>query len=291
MSSANLSRLLPRDEPPGEASAVVMSRLVEDISEWADYSYRIKQELETARDVQARFLPHRLPQVANLDFRGECRPAGDVGGDLFDFVSPGGETLVAAIGDVSGKGIPAAILMAGVQISLRNLARKHGAPGSLVNELNRMVYDVSPDNLFVTLFYSEIDATQRQLRYVSAGHESALLIRKNTGTILRLESTGTVLGLSSRSSYRQRTLPLQPGDLLLAFTDGVPEAADSWGREFGVAGIVSAARKHADASATEIVASILDAAGDFAGNANAADDRTAIAVRFTDEVDAAVAAA
>lgn len=257
-----------------------MSRQVEDISEWADYSYRIKQELQTARDVQARFLPHHLPIVGTLDYYGECRPAGEVGGDLFDFILRRDGTLVTSIGDVSGKGVPAAILMAGVQSSLRNLAgREHDGLGPLIGELNRMVYDVSPDNLYVTLFCAEIDTAGRRLRYVSAGHESALLMRQTTGRIQRLESTGAVLGLSSRAVYQQRTLSLEPGDVLLAFTDGIPEACDIWDRSFGEAGIVRVARQYPEASANRLVVSLLEAACEFTGRAAPADDRTAIAIR------------
>jgi hypothetical protein len=213
--------------------------------------HQIRKELEMAEDVQNRFFPYHLPHIPNLDYYGECQPAGHVGGDFFDFVRLPSSTLVASVGDVSGRGVPAAIMMAGIQATLRGLAA--GRPGKLscvVQELNRIVCEVSPDNFYVTLFYAQIDPLQRQLNYVNAGHEAALLARKRSGRVHRLESSGTVLGLSSRSPYEQRSMALEPGDVLLAFTDGITEAADIQGRELCEAGVLRVMRNHSDARAS-----------------------------------------
>jgi sigma-B regulation protein RsbU (phosphoserine phosphatase) len=207
-------------------------------------------ELEVVRDVQARFLPYRLPRIQGLDYCGDSHPAGKVGGDFFDFIQDGPRGLVISVGEVSGQGIAAAILMSGIQSLLHGLSR--ALPCDLVKvvrDLNRTVYEVSPDNFFTTLFYARVDSGARQLQYVSAGHEPALLIRKDGHGVQRLESTGAVLGLTPRVAYSCRTLAFEPGDMLIAFTDGIPDA-----------GIPETIRRNPGARASDLVALFMEAA-------------------------------
>ncbi len=214
-----------------------------------NFSHLSTLELEVVRDVQARFLPYRLPRIQGLDYSGNSRSAGKVGGDFFDFVQAGRDGLVISVGEVSGQGIAAAILMSGIQSLLRGLSST--LPGDLVTvvrDLNRTVYEVSPDNFFTSLFYARVDTGARQLQYVSAGHEPALLIRAD-GQAVRLESTGTVLGLTPRVSYSCRTLAFEPGDMLIAFTDGIPDV-----------GIPEVLRRNPGARASDLVALIMEAA-------------------------------
>ncbi|SPE34883.1 Serine phosphatase (fragment) [Candidatus Sulfopaludibacter sp. SbA3] len=234
-------------------------------------------ELETARDVQNRFLPYRLPRIQGLDYCGDSRPAAGVGGDFFDFVAQGPGGLVVSVGDVSGHGIAAAILMSGMQALLRGLSSGQTYEiARVVGELNRTVYDVSPDNFFATLFYAKVDAGARQLHYVSAGHEPALLVRRSGRGVERLDSTGTVLGLTPRALYAHRTVAFEPGDILIAFTDGVTDAVDGSGGEFRMAGILDVVRQHPGARSSDLVAFIMDAASRFA---DPVDDRTVVVVR------------
>ena len=243
---------------------------------------RLNQDLGAAREIQSRFLPGPMPYVAGLDYGGECRSAGEVGGDFFNFHRLIGNALSVSVGDVSGHGIGAAILMAGIQAFLRGITgRGSSEMPCVVEELNRMVCQVAPDNIYVTLFYAHVDPQRREVRYVSAGHEPPLLSRQRTGSAQRLDSTGTVLGLTSRAVYQQRTIGMDPGDVLAAFTDGVTEAMDIEGREWGENGVLNVLRRCKQARGSELVAEILESAGQFADPAAMPDDRTAVVVRLT----------
>ena len=243
----------------------------------------LNQDLQVAREIQSRFLPRRLPHIAGLDYGGDCQPAGEVGGDFFDFRRLPGNKLAVSVGDVSGHRIGAAILMSGIQALLRGFTgRGSGEMPGVVEELNRVVYQVAPGNIYATLFYAHVDPQRREVRYVSAGHEPPLLLRKRTGRADRLDSTGTVLGLTGRTVYEQRTIGIDPGDLLVAFTDGVTEATDAEGREWSENGVLSVLRRCRDARGSELVAEILESAGQFADPTATADDRTAVVVRLTD---------
>jgi len=247
---------------------------------------RLTQDLQAAREIQSRFLPGRLPHIAGLDYCGDCQPAGEVGGDFFDFRRLPGNELAVSVGDVSGHGIGPAILMSGIQAFLRGLTgRGSGEIPGVVAELNRVVCQVAPDNIYVTLFYAHVDPQRREVRYVSAGHEPPLLLRKRNGRAQRLGSTGTVLGLTARTVFEQRTIGMDPGDLLVAFTDGVTEATDAEGREWSENGVLSVLRGCKDARSSELVAEILESAGRFADPMAPVDDRTAVAVRLTETAD------
>jgi serine phosphatase RsbU (regulator of sigma subunit) len=227
-------------------------------------------------------LTRALPHIEGLDYYGECRLAGEVGEDFFDFVPLGKEALVASVGDVPGTGISAAILMSGVQSILRGLtADGNRNISTIVQQLNRAVYEVSPDIFFPTLFYARIDPLLRRLQYVSAGHDTALLVRKDTMRFERLERTGTVLGLTNHTAYGRRTVRLDAGDVLIAFTDGMAEVADAKGWQSCEASICEAVSSHAGAGASEIVGLVVDAVERCTGESRQDDDRTVIAVRYT----------
>jgi len=241
-----------------------------------------REDLETAGIIQSRLFPSRLPQLAGLDYYGECRPAGRVGGDFFDFVLLPENILAVSIGDVSGHGISAAIMMSGMQAFLRGLTAHRGGPVTgVVEELNRAVCQTSPDNFYATLLYAHVDPVRRQMHYVSAGHEPALLVRSRTGEIQRLDSTGTVLGLTARTTFEQRVLSFEPDDVFVAFTDGVTEAADSEGRELGQKGVIRILEDCARARASDLVCRIVEEVDRFTTYAAPLDDRTAVAIRFT----------
>jgi len=140
---------------------------------------------------------------------------------------------------------------------------------------------VAPDNIYVTLFYALIDPQRRELRYVSAGHEPALLLRKRSGRVQRLGSTGTVLGLTGRTAYEQRTMGMDPGDVLAVFTDGVTEATDAEGRQWSENGVLRVLQRRPDMRSSELVAEVLEAAGRFAHPAAPVDDLTAVVVQLT----------
>jgi len=247
------------------------------------------EDLGVAREIQSRLLVCRLPHLEGLDYFGDCRPAGEIGGEFFDFLPLPAGGLAVTVGDVSGHGIGSAILMSGLQAFLRGFT-VHGCGEitGVVEELNRVVHQASPDNFYATLFYAHFDPLHRQLHYVSAGHEPALLLRKRTGCIHRLESTGTVLGLTDRSRFGRRTMSIEAGDLLVAYTDGITDAKDPDGREWTEAGIRQVLESYSSARASHLVGLIMDEADRFAGHSGPVDDGTVVAVRFTGMLERAI---
>jgi sigma-B regulation protein RsbU (phosphoserine phosphatase) len=250
---------------------------------------RTKQELASAREVQGRLFPSRCPPIPGFDYYGESRAAGELGGDFFDF-APGSErSLFFTIGDVSGKGIPAAIVMAGLLASLRVL--NTGSRGDLlamVRELNRVTWEVSPDNVYATMFHGCIDLRGHRLRYVNAGHDAVILLRNNLRHAVRLESTGTVLGLSKNAVFEQRSMSLESDDVLVAVTDGITEASDAEGQVLDEAIILSAVRDHPDASSSNLAGYIIAAVDSFLRGRQPDDDRTVVVIRFNDSKAACV---
>jgi len=196
---------------------------------------KLRGEIESAREVQARLFPQALPQMKNLDYSGICVPANAVGGDYYDFLLIGPHKLGVALGDVSGKGVSAALLMASLQGKLQSHAPRRGdAVAELATDLNRMVCNFSDSSRFITLFYGVYDDIDRTLTYVNAGHNPPLLFRPNgSWQILRLETGGTVIGLFPEAAYLQETLQLHAGDILIIFTDGITEAINIEQEEFG----------------------------------------------------------
>jgi sigma-B regulation protein RsbU (phosphoserine phosphatase) len=206
---------------------------------------------------------------------------GELGGDFFDFSAAGGSSLFLSIGDISERGVPAALVIAGLLASVRTLGvSRRGRLSDLVRELNRMVWEVSPDNIYATMFYACIDVTRRELRYVNAGHDRVILLRDDLRRVTKLESTGAVLGLSTRAAYKQRSLQFEPGDVLVAVTDGVTEATDPEGRVLDEQMVLDTVRNHRDASSSDLTGYITRAIDSFTRGATPEDDRTVVVVRF-----------
>lgn len=236
------------------------------------------RDFAAAIDVQRRLLPQDCPAIAGLDYAGAYRPALGVGGDYYDFIRLSDSEVGIAVGDVCGKGTPAALLMATLRAYLRGQALGRSADlAAVVANLNRLVYECSPANRYATFFYGEYDATSRSLAYVNAGHLPPLVARG--GAILRLECTGPVVGLMLESSYEARRITLERGDVLVAFTDGVSEAMNAVGDEWGDAGVTSAVAARGDCPARLLVDRIVGAADAFVDGAPQYDDITVVALR------------
>lgn len=247
-------------------------------------SRRTRWEFESAREVQRRFFACRLPGINGLDYYGESQPAGEVGGDFFDFIKAGDSSLLLSIGDVSGKGMPAALIMAAVQGSLRALeSHMDFELGKLMHNLNRMVWQLAPDNFFATMFCARVDVETGEMSYVNAGHDRAILIRADKKRAITLNSTGTVLGLSARTVFEQQTIRLQPGDTLVAVTDGITEVTDLGGSALDRA-LLDDMRKHAAKSARDLAGHIIQTVQRQGGGAEAPpDDQTVVVVRCIEE--------
>jgi serine phosphatase RsbU (regulator of sigma subunit) len=214
--------------------------------------------------------------VAGIDYYGECRRAGELQSDFFDFVEFE-DRLLLFLGDVAGYGDSSKMIAGGIGNMLRS--QRGGGLKAVVEEINRAVCDLSPNGLYVTLFCGWVDAARQQVTYVSAGHEPVILLSQSTGRLRRLESTGTVLGLTTRSVYRQHTISMEAGEILAGFTDGITEAASPNGEEFREEGVARVLLEKQDCDAAEICHAILGAVERF-GGPEAADDQTATVVRF-----------
>ena len=205
---------------------------------------RVAQEFAIATQVQSRLFPQSLPQLKSLEYAGACIPARAVGGDYYDFLSLSPDRLGFVIADVAGKGIAAALLMANLQANLRSqFALALEQPQRLLQKVNRLFCDNTPDGAFATLFFADYDDSSGFLRYVNCGHLCALLLRRDD-SIDRLESTSTVLGLFKTWECAIGESHLHPGDLLALYTDGVTESMDHADEEFGEARLIDSLRRH-----------------------------------------------
>lgn len=212
---------------------------LEELSQESLRRERAARELELAREVQERMLPQRSPQLTGASIAGRCVSAQEVGGDYYDmFLTVDGD-LCFALGDVSGKGISSALLMATLRASLRSLILdKDLDPTELMSKLNRLIYDASSDNRFATFVVLFYRPQSKTLTYVNAGHNAPLLLRGEE--VQRLECGGPVLGLFPDCVYEKQTLMIGPGDLLVIYSDGVTESLDRSGNEWGEEGLLAA---------------------------------------------------
>lgn len=243
----------------------------------------LNREVEIAREVQERLFPQNLPPVEGLDYCGACRPALGVGGDYYDFLQLPNGVFGIAIGDVSGKGIAAALLMASLQASLRGQAiRGTSDLADMITNVNRLVYDASASNRYATFFYAQYEQATRRLTYVNAGHNPPMILRKHGSEweIIRLEEGGAVVGLLPSFPYTQAMVELERGDLLLAFTDGISEAMNPEDEEWGEENLIETAKAYDGLPAADMISRIVEAADRFANGAKQHDDMTLMIVRL-----------
>jgi len=266
------------------------SELAKSLADEAAQRERIHREIEIAREVQERFLPQSYPEIPGVELAGACRPAQGVGGDYYDFIAMksldgagGNGSLGIAIGDISGKGISAALLMASLRASLRGLTRNSdGNLARMMAEVNELVYEASTSNRYATFFFAQLDPATRRLTYVNAGHNAPALLRHRPDggrEILRLEAGGPVVGLLSSCEYAQTALQLQPGDILLCFTDGISEAMTADEEEWSEDRLIAHLAQCPDLPAPELVKCLMEAADAFAAGAPQHDDMTLLIMK------------
>ncbi len=219
---------------------------------------RLAQELEIAKHVQARLFPQEMPFAQTLDYAGSCHQARHVGGDYYDFLALGRDRLGLVIGDIAGKGIAAALLMANLQANLRSqCAMAVDEPERLLRSINRLFFENTPESAYATFFYSEYDDKAGRLRYANCGHLPALLVRSDD-RVERLDSTGTVLGLFNEWDCSVRETDLFAGDTLALYTDGVTEACDNDGLEYGEERLVECLSRHRHLPSALLVTAVID---------------------------------
>jgi serine phosphatase RsbU (regulator of sigma subunit) len=219
---------------------------------------RSAHELEIARQVQSRLFPQTLPPCSTLDYAGLCIQARQVGGDYYDFLNLGQERLGLVIGDIAGKGIAAALLMANLQANLRGqCATALEEPQRFLRSVNQLFRENTIESAYATLFFAEYDAQAQRLRYANCGHLHGLLLRGDD-SLDRLETTGTVLGLFEDWECALGERRLDCGDVFVLYTDGVTEAFDAAGEEFGEERLIAALRRSRELPAQALVESIVD---------------------------------
>jgi len=235
------------------------------------------QELEIAKRVQAGLFPQRLPPMRTLEYAGTCIQARQVGGDYYDFLDIGQDRLGLLIGDISGKGIAAAILMANLQANLRSqCAVALDQPERLLSSVNQLFYENTSESAYATLFFAEYNDRTQHLRYVNCGHLCALLLRSE-GALERLESTTTVLGLFKDWDCSVGERRLAAGDTVAFYTDGITESFSGGGEEFGERRLTEALRRHHDEPVEALVNSIVGEVREFSPHQH--DDITLIVAK------------
>jgi len=235
-------------------------------------------QLAGACEVQQRFLQYDAPEFTTLHYSAECRQLGEVGGDCYDFIPLPNHQLAMAIGDASGKGVAAALMIASVQSSLRTAALFTGGDAlAVVAAVNRQAHASSVAGRYATLFYGVFDGWTRTLQYVNAGHNPPMVIRRD-GSVLWLETGGVPVGMFAESVYAEGAVQLEPGDAVVAYTDGVIEALNSSGEEWGAEGLWKSVAKNREGSAEQVVSAIFDAMEEYADGCQT-DDATVAVLR------------
>ncbi len=243
---------------------------------------RLEHEMSVARDIQMELLPKSFPAVDGIDMFAFTVPARHVGGDCYDVIDLGDGCLAITIGDVSGKGTPAAILMANVQAAVRALSESGVPAGTLIERVNRLVHGYTEDSVFITFFYCVLDTNTGDVTYVNAGHNPPWVLRRN-GSCEHLTDGGLVIGIMPGVSYEEGHVRLSPGDDLVLYTDGITEATNVEDEMFGEERLEELLLQHRHSSAREIEEHVYTSIKDFAAGASQADDLTMVVVKMVGE--------
>ena len=253
-------------------NAILINKLIE--------SKRMEHELKIARDIQLSLLPQDIPRLKNFEISVIYEPINEVGGDYYDILKKRDKLLPILIADVEGKGLPAALLAASSQAIFRSLNELYFfEPCKFISKANSLIHDFTRGNRFITLFWMLVDDDSRTVTYVNAGHIEPLLIKKDK--ITPLSKGGFLSGFVETAEYEKDTVRLESGDLIAAFTDGVPEVENQAGEEFGVDAMIEFIQKNKHLSAEELTASLFKSIKDFSQKKKFRDDFTFILLKAT----------
>jgi len=236
---------------------------------------RLERELQVASEIQQRFQPASAPIVAGYELQGISFPCYEIGGDYYDFIQRDDGTLIVALGDVSGKGPSAALLMSSLHAAVHAHSDAHNSLTKTIGAVNRYLVDSTPANRFVTLFYAVLDPKEGSLAFLNAGHNPPLIVHAG-GTMEQLAAGGLPLGIMANADFREGKTKLHPGDVLVIYSDGVSEAVNPKGEEFGPTRLYETVAKNLDASAAGIRDRIESALTKFCQGTPAADDITLV---------------
>jgi sigma-B regulation protein RsbU (phosphoserine phosphatase) len=241
---------------------------------------RLEQEISIAREIQKSFLPAQNPQIKGFEVAGLNLPSRLVSGDHYDFIKIVEGQWGLVIGDVSGKGIPSALIMASFRASLLAEIRNNYSIRTIMAKVNQLLWESTDSNQFVTAFYGVLDEKRRILTFCNAGHTPGLLIHSD-GSSTRLETGGLILGAFEDASYWEGYVQIQPNEILLLYTDGVTEIYDEDEEEFGVERLLELASTHRSSSAQEITLLVKEKILEFAANRTIQDDFTLLVLKST----------
>ncbi len=250
---------------------------------------RLRHSLELAMEVQQNLLPKSMPQIKGLDIAAASIYCDETGGDYFDFLELGesqNSKTAVVIGDVSGHGIPSALLMASARAALRQRSRLPGSVSRIITDVNRqLTEDVEDSGRFVTLFFLKVDPEQKALTWVRAGHDPGLLYRNKDNTFEELKGTGSALGLSPEASYEENSkTAICQGDIVVLLTDGIFEARNTKGQMFGKNRIQEIIQKNSELSAKKLLNTVFTAAQQFQGKNKFEDDATIAIIKFASDL-------
>ncbi|NOZ13701.1 MAG: SpoIIE family protein phosphatase [Acidobacteria bacterium] len=239
----------------------------------------LQEELKTSERIQRSLLPASVPEIHRYDISVNIASAKEIGGDYYDFIQTGEKTWVLCVGDISGKGLPAALLMANLQATVRGESL-YGHPDirTRIADINRRFFNNTTPEKYATLFYGMLDAENHTFEFVNAGHNKGLLLAP--GQAPALLSTGNLaVGFFEDAEYTKKTVPMAPGSILAIYSDGITEALNEQGEEFGMNRLIQQLNSHCSASAENLTDSVFSAVRSFAGTAPQYDDMTIMIVR------------
>ena len=239
---------------------------------------QVRQQQRNAYEIQRNLLPKSAPTIDGYDIAGASTPAQTVGGDYFDFIRVAEDRWAVCLGDVSGKGIPASLLMANLQATLRSQSLMGLPVNEMVSRSNDLMYQSMDDERFVTLFYGELDLNSNTLSYCNAGHERPIVLSagKETAT---LETTGIAIGVLDDYPFERREVALGPGDLVVIYSDGITDATNAAQEPFGIERLIDVIERNRDKPSAALIESIFEAVGGHAGDTEQFDDLTLVVVK------------
>lgn len=238
----------------------------------------MQEQMRLARDIQMRLLPESPPEIEGYEIAGTSVPAQEVGGDYYDFIPFGTDRLAICLGDVSGKGIPAAMLMSNLQATLRSQTISNVSPKECMNRSNTLIFHSTDFQKFATVFYGILDFKKNELIYTNGGHDDPMLFTKDNKH-QRLSVGGTVLGFVEEFAYTEDKISLNPGDFFIIYSDGITEAMNLQEEEFGEERLIKAVQDSQDSPPKDLINKILNVVSTHVGKAPQMDDMTLVVVK------------
>ncbi|WP_320046003.1 PP2C family protein-serine/threonine phosphatase [uncultured Ilyobacter sp.] len=274
-------RLIDSDQETISALAIQVANAINNAKMYEELlvKERISKELEVASRIQKKILPVEIKKVCGLEIANYFEPAKEVGGDYYDYCQREEDRVSITIADVSGKGVPAAFLMALIRSVLKTLNYKNIQPSDMLTTLNEIIYPDITEDMFVTLFHSKYVSSERTLYYSNAGHNPLIIYKADLGKVVEYNVKGVAIGFIPEYKYKLGKVEISKGDILLYYTDGITEAENSKREMFGIERLKEVIYDNREKSAENVKKAILDSINSFRGNYEQVDDLTFVVIR------------